>query len=113
MEPVRLEFCRLDITPYKNHIKNPIFLINLDETAVYFNSPLTRTVHTKGEKTVSSNIQGSSLRVTVAVPITMNGKKTTDFCRIQGETTKIRRKIFIKHLSERNRCLCAKKWMDG
>ena len=30
MEPVRLKFCRRVMTTYKNHIKNPMFLINMD-----------------------------------------------------------------------------------
>ena len=74
MELVLLEFCRRVMKMYKDHIKNPMFLINIDETAVYFNSLPTRTVHTEGEKTVCVYIQGASLYVTFAVSIAMNGK---------------------------------------
>ena len=62
-----------------------MFLINMDETALYFNSPPTRTVHTKGEKTVSVNIQGASLRVTVAVSIAMNRTKLRLFVIFKGK----------------------------
>ena len=43
MEPVRLEFCRCVMTTYKNHIKNPIFLVNMDKQQ--FTLILRRYVH--------------------------------------------------------------------
>ena len=62
-----------------------MFLINMDETVVHFNYPPTRTVHTKGKKTASVNIQGGSLRVTVAVSIAMNGTKLPLFLIFMGK----------------------------
>ena len=85
MEPLRLKFSRRVMTTYKNHINNPMFLINLDETAVYLNYPLIRTVHAKSEKTISVNIHGVSLRVTVAVSIAINGTKLPLFVIFKGK----------------------------
>ena len=57
----------------------------MDKTAFYFNSPPKRTVHAKNEKILSVNIQGASLRITVAVPIAMNGTKTPFFAIFKGK----------------------------
>lgn len=75
MELVRQELCTRIMMMYKNYIKNPMLLINMDEIAYSFNSPSTRTVHTKDDLTVLVNVQDDSLRVKVALLIAMNGTK--------------------------------------
>ena len=113
MEPVRLEFCGHVMTTYKNQVKNPMFLINMDETAVYFNSPPTHTLHTKGEKTVSISIQGASLRVKVAVSIAMNGTKLPLFVIFKGKPeVSVEKSLSNIHPKVIVACVQQNAWMD-
>ena len=100
METMRLEFCRGVMRTYKNLIKNPMYLINMEETADYFNSPPTRTEYRKSEKTVPANIQGASLIITVAVSIAMNGTKLSLLLILKDKTEGSVKKVFFKHLPE-------------
>lgn len=76
MESGKREHCRRVMTTYHNHIDDPRLLVNMDETAVYLNASPKRTVHRKGERTVSIRIGGSSsMRFTLAVIVAMDGTK--------------------------------------
>ena len=73
------------MTTYRQRINNPKYLVNMDETAVYLNISSNRTVHPKGEKTVSIHIGGaSSMRFTLAVSIAMDGTKLPLFVIFKG-----------------------------
>ena len=85
MQPIRQQFCRRLMTSYKHRINDPYFLVNMDETAVYLNCSPNRTVHMKGEKTVSVMIGGaSSMRFTLAVTVAMDGTKLPLFVIFKG-----------------------------
>ena len=76
MQPVKRNFCRCLMTFLKSRITNPKYLINMGETAVYLNCTPTRTVHLRGEKTISINIGNcNTARITVAVSVAMDVSK--------------------------------------
>ena len=60
MQSVKQDYCRNVMNSYHNLIGNPKYLLDMDETAVYLNCALNRTVHPKGEKTISIMVGGSS-----------------------------------------------------
>ena len=85
MKCVRRDYCRRLMTSFRNRINDPRFLINMDETAIYLDCYPNRTVHIKGEKTVSVIIGGvSSIRFTLAITITMDGTKLPLFVIFKG-----------------------------
>ena len=85
MQSVKQDFCRRLISSYNNTIGNPFLLVNMDETAVHLNCSPNRTVHPKGEKTVSIMIGGtSSTRFTLAFSVAMDGSKLPSFAIFKG-----------------------------
>ena len=73
---IRQQFCRRLMTSCKHRINDPHLLVNMDEIAVYFKCSPNRTVHIKGEKTVSVMKGGaSSMRFTLAVAVAIDGTK--------------------------------------
>ena len=76
MQYVQQDFSRRLITWYSGFVRNPRFLVNMDEKDVYLNCSPNRAVHPTGEKTLSIMVGGtSSARFTLAVAITMDGTK--------------------------------------
>ena len=85
MQQVKADYCRRVMTSFHNRINNPRYLINMDETAIYLNCSPVRTVHPRGEKTVSIMIGGtSSMRFTLAVTVAMDGSKLPLFVIFKG-----------------------------
>ena len=63
------------MTSYCNLVGNPKYYLNIGETAVYLNCSPNRTVHSKGENTVSIMVGGSSsTRFALAVTIAMGNR---------------------------------------
>ena len=86
MQPVRDVYCHRIMTSYNLRINNPKYLVDMDETAIYLNSALKRTVHLKGEKIVPVMIDGSSsMRFTLAVTVAMDGTKLPLFVIFKGK----------------------------
>ena len=86
MLPVANEFRRRIITSFHNQINNPKFFISMEETAVYLNCSPKRTVHPKGERTVSIRVGGSSSTTfTLAVSVAMDGTKLPLFVIFKGK----------------------------
>lgn len=85
MESVKRDICKRVMTTFRNRIKNPRLLVNMDETAIYLNCSPKRTVYGKGERTVSIRIGGtSSMRFTPAVTVAMDGTKLPLFAIFKG-----------------------------
>ena len=86
MQPVKRDFCRRIMTSYQSKIRDPKYLVNMDETAVYLNCTPNRTVHPTGEKTVAIMIGRSNpTRITVAVSVAMDGSKLPLFVIFRGK----------------------------
>ena len=76
MQTVRRDYCRSSMMSYSNRIDNTHYRINMDETAELLNCTPNRTVHMKGEKTVSVMIGGTtSMIFTLDVSVAMDGTK--------------------------------------
>ena len=85
MQSVKRDCCRSIMISYYNLIGNPKNFLNTYETVVYLNCSPNRTVHPKGEKTISIMVGGSSsTRFTLAVTITMDGSKFSLFVIFKG-----------------------------
>ena len=85
MQSVKQDFCRRLMTSYNGFKRNPRFLVNMDETAIYLNCSPNRTVHPTDGKAVSIIVGGiSSTRFTLAVIITMDGTKLPLFVIFKG-----------------------------
>ncbi len=69
-------FCRRIMTSFHNRVDNAHYFVNKDQTPVYMNCAPHRTVHRKGEKTVSIRVGGlNSQRFSLAVAVAMDGTK--------------------------------------
>ena len=76
LQSVRQQYCRHIVTSYASNINNPLFFVNMDETAIYLNCFPNRIVDAKGEKNVPIMLDGvSGMRFTVAVSVAMDGTK--------------------------------------
>ena len=112
MEPASLEFCRPVMMTYENRIKNPMFLMNMDETAVCFwVSPDTNGSYERQVNCISK-YSGWFLECYSCSILCDDEDKTATFLYFKGETGRIRPEIFIKHLCEWNYNLHATKWID-
>ena len=70
------EYCRRVVTMFKNRIRKPKLLCNMDQTPGYMNCTPGHTVHKKGARTVSIKVGGTKgLGSTVAVTLAMDGTK--------------------------------------
>ena len=72
------------MTTYSMRVRNPKFLCNMDQTPVYMNCAPNRTVHRRGERTVSIRTGGSSSNH-VTVTTAMDGSKLPLFCTFKGK----------------------------
>ncbi len=64
------------MTSFYSRINNPHYFVNMDQTPVYMNCAPHRTVHKKGEKTLSIRVGGVNLqRFLLAVAVTMDVTK--------------------------------------
>ena len=115
MQSVKQGFCRRLMTSYNNTIANPRFFVNMDETAVYSNCSPNRTVHPKGEKTVSIMIGGtSSTRFTLAVSVATDGSKLPLFAIFKGVPSgRIDKSLADVLPSGLSGCVQRKGWMDN
>eukprot|EP00171_Calliarthron_tuberculosum_P022923 IDg22923t1 len=90
MQSVKKDFALRVMTSFKNHVHDPRFICKMEKTAVYFDFKPTRTALTKGKKTVSICICGSSAnRCTVCVTVAMDGTKLSllvIFKGVDGQT---------------------------
>ena len=78
---------------YLHCIKNPRYLLNMDQTAVYLNSSPNRTVDKKGNRTISIRVGGpSSMWFTLCVSVAVDGTKLPLFvifkCKPNGNIEK-------------------------
>ncbi len=115
MQSVKLDYRRHVMTLYHNLIGNPKYLLNMDETAVYLNCALNRTVHPKGEKTISIMVGGSSsMRFSLDVTIAMDGRKLPSFVIFKGTPGgSIERSLPSILPDGVIGCVQAKAWMDN
>ena len=76
------------------------FILNMDQTPVFFSMHATRTVETVGKKTVNIRVvKNGSQRVTVAVCITAAGNQLQSLIIFKGKETDKGGKILNKELS--------------
>ena len=115
MQSVRHDFCHRLMTSYIARINEPHLLINMDETAVYFNCSPNRSAHMKGEKTVAMNIGGASqMHSTLAVTVAMDGTKLTLFGIFKGTPGESVEKQLPKILTENIvDCVQKRRWMGN
>ena len=115
MQPVKDAYCHRIMTSYNLRINNPKYLVNMDETAIYLNCAPKRTVHLKGEKTVSVMIGGSSsMRFTLAVTVAMDGTKLPLFVIFKGKQGGTVEKQLPSILPDGVfGCVQKKAWMDN
>ena len=115
MQSVKQDYNRRVMTSFNTRIRDPHYLINMDETAVYLNCSPSRTVHQKGEKTVSIMIGGtSSRRFTLAVTVAMDGTKLPLFVIFKGVPGGRVEKQLTAELPEGVvGCVQRKGWMDN
>ena len=115
MQPVKRDFCRRLMTSFQSRISNPKYLINMDETAVHLNCTPTRTVHPKGEKTISINIDNSNTaRITVAVSVAIDGSKFPLFVIFKGKPGgKIEKSLDVILPDGIVGCVQRKGWMEN
>ena len=87
----------------------------MDETAVYFNCSPNRTVHPKGEKTVSIMTgETSSTRFTLAVSVALDGSKLPLFATFEGVPGgRIDKSLADILLRGASGCVQRKGWMDN
>ena len=87
MQSVKQDYNQRIMTSFNTHIRDPHYLVNMDETAVYLNCSPSRTVHQEVGKTVSIMIGGTSSRsFTLAVTVAMVGTKLPLFVIFKGVT---------------------------
>ena len=115
MQSVKQDFCRCLMTSYNNTLRNPRFLVNMDETAVYLNCSPNRTVHPKREKTVPIMIGGTfSTRFKLAISDATDDSKLPLFVIFKGipdgRIDKSLADILPRGLSG---CVQRKVWMDN
>eukprot|EP00171_Calliarthron_tuberculosum_P001858 IDg1858t1 len=80
IQSVKKDFALRVMKSFKNRVLDQRFFCNIDEIAVYFDYKPTRTVQTKGEKSVSIRISRSSAnRCTVCMMVAMDGTKVPLF----------------------------------
>ena len=81
------KYFRRVMTMFKNRIRKPKLLCDMDQTLVYMNCTPCRTVYKKGARTVSIKVGGTKgLRSTVAVTVAMDGTKLPLFVMFNGKT---------------------------
>ena len=84
------DYCRRVMIMYNMQVANPKYICNLDQTPVYMNCGPTRTVHRRGERSVSIRTGGpSSSSITVAATIAatdaIDVTKLSLFCMFKGK----------------------------
>ncbi len=85
-QAVKKDFCFRVMQSYEARINNPRFLVNMDQTAVFLNCSRTRTVDTKGKRTISIRVGGgTSLRFTLCVAVALDGTKLPLFIIFKGQ----------------------------
>jgi hypothetical protein len=62
----------------------PEFICNMDQTAVYLEPKLNKTVSKKGSKTVAARGSGGSHRMTVCLAVTASGHKLPPFIIVKA-----------------------------
>lgn len=80
---------------YVNYVNNIIrmydinedYIVNLDETNLYFDMTSNRTLDIRGTRTINQTTTGSSNRATVLLAVTLSGKKLPPFIIFKGVTT--------------------------
>ena len=86
MQSVKQDSCRRLMTSNNGLIRNPPFFVYMDERTVYLNCSPNRTVHTRGQKSVSIMVGGtSSTRFTLTATIAMYGTKLPLFPIFKGK----------------------------
>lgn len=92
----------------------PDMFVNMDETAVYFEAKENRTVHFKGENTISIRSTGSnSKRLSVCVAVSSNGCKLPLFFIFKGQPNGRIEKALSDVLPPNTfGCCQSKGWMD-
>lgn len=61
---------------FQQKVRNERLFVNMDQTAIYFDQKIRKTVHKKGEKTISIRAgTGGSKRVTLCVTAAFDGTK--------------------------------------
>ena len=116
MQSVKRDYCRNAMTFYCNLIGNPKSFINMDEAAVYLNCAPNRTVHLKGEKTVSATIKrSSSMRFTLSLPIAMDGSKLPLFVIFKCPQVEVWKDLCLLYYRPVLLGLCSQKhrWITG
>lgn len=64
---------------------NQKFFVNMDQTAIYFDSKTRTTVSERGERTVSIRSDSSSKRITLSVAVAYDGTKLPLFVVFKGQ----------------------------
>ena len=115
MQLVKGDYCRNVMTSYCNLIGNSKYFLNMDETAVYVNCVRNRTVHPKGEKTVSIIVGGlSSMRFTLSATITIDGSKLPLLVIFKGTPVgSVERSLSSKLPAGIMSCVQSKAWIDN
>ena len=86
MQSVRQDYCSRLMRTYLHCIKNPRYLLNMDQTAVYLNCSPSRTVDKKGKCTISIPFGGSSsMRFTLCFLVALDGTKLPLFVIFKGK----------------------------
>ena len=115
MQSVKQDYNRRIMKSFDTHIRDPHYLVNMDETAVYLNCCPSRTVHQKGGKRVSIMIGGtSSRRFTLGITLAMDGAKLPLFVILKGLPGGRIEKSLTSELPEGLvGCVQRKGWMDN
>ena len=93
---------------------NPKYFLNVNETEVYLKCAPNRIVHPKGEETVSIMSGGSSsMLVTRAVTIAMDGRKLPFFVILNALQVEVSKDIFFLHYRPVFFGAQSKAWMDN
>ena len=86
MQSVKRDCCSRLMRMYLYCINNPLFFVNMDQTAVYLNCPPKRTVDGKGKKIISIRVRGTaSMRFTLCIAVAMDGTKLPLFVICKGK----------------------------
>ena len=100
-QSMKQDFCKSAMTLYKNPIKNPRLLFNIDETAVYASCATELIVHNTGKKTVSIRVCGTlSKRLTLDITEAMYGIKLPLFAIFLGQHGGVSEKILPNIMSD-------------
>lgn len=63
---------------------NPDQIVNMDETNIQFDEPARRTINVRGARSIPIQTTGSSGSVTVALAVTLTGRKLRPFIIFKG-----------------------------